>query len=980
MAGKTAADIQVLPDDRKQEFVTRFRTFLEKKYQKALAKAAEQNRALEVDFSVLDKFSPEMGDMLLQEPEKIFEAAEEAANQIYADLKIRVRFFNLPELTNIRDLRSKHIGKFVSVEGTVRRASEIRPEIMATFWECLDCGDIIRQPRKGAFVSRPWQCSCGKKEFKQIESEKIDTRWLTIEEPFELTEGDRPSQVTIFLSEDLVSPEGRRNSDPGNRLRITGILREVPKGKPYSVKLDFYLDANHVQPTEVGWSRLELSKEDEEQIKRLASQDNIYEMFVDSLAPSLYGLREIKESIIMQLFGGVPRTLKDGVHFRGDIHILLIGDPACLVGDERIFLGDGTTTKIQNLGTHHMQNIRMPVRIKGHISDMATTFHVYSSQPIIEIITESGKSLKGSYNQPVLVVEGVERKWKRLDELKAGERIAVIPSIQCRKVSPVPTGWRKADRRFGPRFRGRIPDKWDARLGALIGYLLGDGYVRENKGEIVAIVNKDEYDLVKILTGYIKGMFEMEPVVEARKVPDHEYHGRTIRSRNELYQIILRSKDVAGNLRFLKVKRVPDPVFLSPDSVVKEFLKWLFQADGTVFCKGRGRRAIQLKQKEIELLRDVQVLLLRFGIHSRIYENNLTIRRGHDIIKFAKHIGFASRNKKDKLLELSAEARDVKRVRRQLSEKIVRISRLEGAHTVYDIEVPKSKRFIANGIVVHNSGKSQLLKLVPEIVPRGRYVSGKGVTSAGLCMSYDTLVQSAHGEIRKIGKIVEEALKKGSERIESGFVGEKGDFEVVTLDSRTLKMKKMRASRFFKLRPTGKLVNIRTRTGREIKLTQENPVMVIRNGEATWKQAREIEPGDHIGIARFLPVNELPASTEPELARFLGMVAGDGNIGKREIRFHNGSENYLDGFSGICRNLGYKPRKYYQKNRVACVRVASKDLCDKVESLGMPRGRKADRIAIPREILLSNKLVSEFLSGIFDCDGCVVSKGTGSYI
>jgi replicative DNA helicase Mcm len=51
-------------------------------------------------------------------------------------------------------------------------------------------------------------------------------------------------------------------------------------------------------------------------------------MFVDSLAPSLYGLREIKESIIMQLFGGVPRTLKDGVHFRGDIHILLVGDPA----------------------------------------------------------------------------------------------------------------------------------------------------------------------------------------------------------------------------------------------------------------------------------------------------------------------------------------------------------------------------------------------------------------------------------------------------------------------------------------------------------------------------------------------------------------------------------------------------------------------------------------------------------------------------
>jgi len=328
MASKTAADIQVVSEDRRPELVTKFRMFLEKGYKKALAKCAEGAPALEVDFTALDMFNTEMATMLLEEPEKVLEIAEEAVNQIYADLKIKVRFFNLPQETSIRDLRSKNLDKFVSVEGTVRRASEIRPEIMATMWECTDCGDIIRQPRKGAFISRPYTCSCGKKDFKQVGSEKIDTRWLTIEEPFELTEGDRPPQVNIFLSEDLVSPEGRRNSDPGNRLKITGILREVPRGKAYSVKLDFYLDANHVEPTDVSWSKLEITKEDEEEIKRLASQETVYEMFVDSLAPSLYGLREIKESIIMQLFGGVPRTLKDGVHFRGDIHILLVGDPA----------------------------------------------------------------------------------------------------------------------------------------------------------------------------------------------------------------------------------------------------------------------------------------------------------------------------------------------------------------------------------------------------------------------------------------------------------------------------------------------------------------------------------------------------------------------------------------------------------------------------------------------------------------------------
>ncbi|MBI5061813.1 MAG: minichromosome maintenance protein MCM, partial [Candidatus Aenigmarchaeota archaeon] len=156
----------------------------------------------------------------------------------------------------------------------------------------------------------------------------IDARLIVIEEPFELTEGERPSQVTILLKQGLVTPEGRRISEPGNRLKITGVLVDMPKAKAYSVKLDFFLDANHVQPTEIGWSKMELTKDDVEQIKKLAADQNIYKLFVESLAPSIYGLEEIKESIILQLFGGVPRILKDGTKLRGDIHLLLLGDPS----------------------------------------------------------------------------------------------------------------------------------------------------------------------------------------------------------------------------------------------------------------------------------------------------------------------------------------------------------------------------------------------------------------------------------------------------------------------------------------------------------------------------------------------------------------------------------------------------------------------------------------------------------------------------
>jgi len=312
----------------REEMVEKFNEFVDKFYKKELAKAANDGSPLVINFDVIDKFNADLSDMLVNNSNVFMEMSNEALGQMDIANSVKLRF-QLNEPLNIRDLRSRHIGKFICIEGIVRRSSEIRPEIVETTWQCPDCGEIFPQPRKANFIAEPYQCpKCRNKNgLKQIDKKMIDTRWVTIDEPFELTEGDRPSQLNIFLTEDLVSPNGRRMTDPGNRIRISGALREMPKGKSM-VKLDFYLDANHVEPTEIAWRQLEVTKEDEAKIKEFANDPLIYEKLVDSIAPSLYGMREIKESIILQMFGGVPRTLKDGTHFRGDIHLLLIGDPS----------------------------------------------------------------------------------------------------------------------------------------------------------------------------------------------------------------------------------------------------------------------------------------------------------------------------------------------------------------------------------------------------------------------------------------------------------------------------------------------------------------------------------------------------------------------------------------------------------------------------------------------------------------------------
>ena len=311
-----------------EEMVAKFSDFLEKVYKKKLTKASNKGEPLVIEFPRIYNFDSELSDLLINEPEKFMDTGYEALDHFELPNPVKLKVKDV-DITNIRDLRSRHIGKFICVEGTVRRASEIRPEITETVWECPSCHETIEQPIRGTFISRPLQCKCGNRQgFKQVSKKMIDMRWMTIEEPFELTEGEKPSQLNVMLKDDLVSPEGRRITDPGNRIRITGMLREIPKGKFYSVKLDFYLDTNFCEPTEVGLQHLEVTKEDEKEIKKMAKDPMIYEKLVDSLAPSLYGMREIKESIILQLFGGVPRTLKDGTHFRGDIHILLIGDPS----------------------------------------------------------------------------------------------------------------------------------------------------------------------------------------------------------------------------------------------------------------------------------------------------------------------------------------------------------------------------------------------------------------------------------------------------------------------------------------------------------------------------------------------------------------------------------------------------------------------------------------------------------------------------
>ncbi len=730
------------------------------KYRKRLAQVAISNgRSLIVDFEDLIAFDPALARNVVEHPDDFLRYAQSAAtaqmrveDPEYAEQAGRIfaRFRRLPEKVGLRKVGAENLKKMVLVEGIVVRASQVRPTIVRATFRCRKCMEITHEEQSGELMRGPGSACpfCKQKtafELLEEQSQFKNTQEARIQErPEDLPPGQLPRYLDVRLDEDLVD-----TARPGDRVGLTSIVRAEKqfvgeKGRARTFNL--YLEANYVEVVGKETEIVEITSKDEKAILEASKDPWVHRKLIQSIAPSIYGYEDVKEAILYLLCSGVAKQLPDGVNIRGDSHTLIIGDPGCLVGDERVILSDGSVVKIQDLGDGHLQDIDVQVLTGAENGnrDVATRFHHYPSQPTAEIVTESGKSIRGTFNHPLLAVELLNRtpvySWKRLDEFKVGDRVAVATEIPCTIRGYVKTGWRQIPYWRGPRFHGKLPKRLTPQLAALLGYVLGDGWVQRYR--VGFTVAEGEKDVLEPLCKIAEKFFGIRPMI----LSGHKRGRKVI-----LYEACIHSQNIAHNLAFLREKRIPDLVLKSGNKVVSSFLRWLFEADGTVFSATRGCGAIGLKAKNIELLRDVQVLLLRFGIHSRIIENALLIRRGESILKFAAKIGFASLKKRGRLIHLAERARRLKRVKPQHSERVSSI-KLREPSDVFDIEVPKTHQFIANGIVSHNTAKSQLLQYVSRIAPRGLYTSGRGSSAAGLTAA--VLREKTGGMVLEAGALV----------------------------------------------------------------------------------------------------------------------------------------------------------------------------------------------------------------------------------
>ncbi len=293
-------------------------------------------RSLYVHFANLVEYNPEFAEDFLKNPDEYLKQGEEAiGDYLNEDLKIHLRVDNLPRdrRRDIRDLRSVHLEQFMSIEGIIRKVTEVRPKLKLGAFVCSDCGGVTYKEQDGTRLLEPSKCAhCGKNKptirftLDIKRSTFVDTQRIEIQEnPENLRGGEQPQRLAAYLEDDLAGL-----LVPGDRVVLNGILRPKEQRLFGNVKItefDIFLDVVSIDKEKKELESIEITEEDEERIREEARKGDIIEKLRDTIAPTIYGMKIEKEALLLQMFGGVPKKMKDGTRIRGDIHILMVGDP-----------------------------------------------------------------------------------------------------------------------------------------------------------------------------------------------------------------------------------------------------------------------------------------------------------------------------------------------------------------------------------------------------------------------------------------------------------------------------------------------------------------------------------------------------------------------------------------------------------------------------------------------------------------------------
>ena len=377
----------------------------------------------------------------------------------------------------------------------------------------------------------------------------------------------------------------------------------------------------------------------------------------------------------------------------------------CIVGDSLIST---------NIGFLNIKNIvenktKCLTEINGH-QNIVTNYFKYDNMDTIKITTNKGYEIEGTPHHKIQI----NKRWIELKDLKINDDIELtcpeflqknyqqisFPMLLTKNMTEEKI--KNCDEDMIPKIT--INEKW----GRFLGYMLGDG--NYGGSSLVRISCDKRYTDVVDDVLFLYRSMGLNPTI-VNKTPDK-------RCKNSLAKEGFGVDLVSTCITFLKIAkkynlcgtkgktfRIPDIILQSPKSVIKEFLRGLFESDGTVESCG-----LSLCSKDLKLIQQVQCILLGFNITSLIYYSYnkhynkyyYVLRLGRNASEiFYKEINFVSKAKKEKLKIIIKKPHSNAFKIQSFKDKITKIE--FGKNTVYDVEVENVHSYNANGIINHNS-------------------------------------------------------------------------------------------------------------------------------------------------------------------------------------------------------------------------------------------------------------------------------------
>lgn len=326
----------------------------ERSYRSDIILMIQKNqRRLTVNINHVRDHNPELADGILQQPFDYTLAFNHALKQIVESLpqsrpdqraQDTVYYcawagsFGL-NACNPRTLSSNHLNAMVSLEGIVTRCSLIRPKIVrSVHWNDKKETFHFREYQDQTMTNDATTSSVYPREDEDgnpLVTEYgfctyRDHQTISIQEmPERAPAGQLPRGVDVILDDDLVD-----KVKPGDRVQLVGIFRTLGNRNTNhnSALFKSVILANNIvllsSKSGGGVATATITDTDIRNINKVAKKKNLLELLSQSLAPSIYGHDHIKKAILLMLLGGMEKNLENGTHLRGDINILMVGDPS----------------------------------------------------------------------------------------------------------------------------------------------------------------------------------------------------------------------------------------------------------------------------------------------------------------------------------------------------------------------------------------------------------------------------------------------------------------------------------------------------------------------------------------------------------------------------------------------------------------------------------------------------------------------------